>query len=149
MVVSDSIPQRPYLLRAMHEWMSDTGLTPHILVDALLSDVQVPQQHVENGKIVLNVSYSATHGLELGNDQITFEARFAGVPHRVIVPISAVLGIYARESGEGLIFSEQDGLVAKDQSPEPELSPAAENRDTERETQSKSASDHPHLRIIK
>lgn len=149
MVVPDSLPQRPYLLRAMHEWMSDTGLTPYILVDALLSDVTVPQQHVENGKIVLNVSYSATRGLELGNDQITFEARFAGTPHRVIVPISAVLGIYARESGEGLIFSDQDGLVSRDQSTEPELNSAAENRDTEPEPQSKSGSEHPHLRIIK
>ena len=108
--MSKDLSQRPYLLRAMHEWMSDGGLTPHLIVDALFSGVEVPQQHVENGKIVLNVSYSATRNLELGNDQINFEARFAGTPHNLIVPVAAVLGIYAKESGEGLIFSDQGGL---------------------------------------
>jgi stringent starvation protein B len=148
-VISDSLPQRPYLLRAMHEWMSDTGLTPHLLVDASLDGVRVPQQHAENGKIVLNVSYSATRDLELGNDQISFEARFAGTPHRVFVPIVAVLGIYARESGEGLVFSDQDGLDLKDQSAEPAPNAATEKHDTELGSTAKSGSDHPHLRIIK
>ena len=103
--MSKDLSQRPYLLRAMHEWMSDGGLTPHLIVDALFSGVEIPQQHVENGKIILNISYSATRNLELGNDQINFEARFAGTPHHLIVPVAAVLGIYAKESGEGLIFS--------------------------------------------
>lgn len=148
-MASDSLPQRPYLLRAMHEWMSDTGLTPHLLVDASLDGVQVPQQHVENGKIVLNVSYSATRNLELGNDQVSFEARFAGTPHRVFVPIVAVVGIYARESGEGLVFSDQDGLDLKEHNTEPGLNTAMEKHDTERNSTTKSGSDHPHLRVIK
>jgi len=133
----------------MHEWMSDTGLTPHILVDASLTGVEVPHQHVENGKIVLNVSYSATRDLELGNEQVSFEARFAGTPQRVFVPVAAVLGIYARESGEGLVFSDQDGPDLKDQNTESAPNAATEKHDTERGSTAKSGFDHPHLRIIK
>jgi stringent starvation protein B len=148
-VASAFLPQRPYLVRAMHEWMSDTGLTPHILVDASLAGVEVPQQHVENGRIVLNVSYSATRDLELGNDQVCFEARFSGTPRRITVPITAVLGIYARESGEGLIFSDQDGLVLQDQITGKNPETATEKPAPQPGSASKSKSDHPHLRIIK
>jgi stringent starvation protein B len=133
----------------MHEWMTDGGMTPHIVVDATSVGVTVPQQHVESGKIVLNVSYSATHDLELGNDQISFGARFSGTPHRVIVPVAAVLGIYARESGQGLIFSDPDGLVLKDQGAKAGTNSAMKKRDTERRSTATSESDHPHLRIIK
>lgn len=97
--------KRPYLLRALHEWMTDNSLTPHLAVSADLPGVQVPRQFVEDGRIVLNVSYSATRGLVLGNDEVSFEARFSGTPFRVRVPMPAVLGIYARESGEGLVFA--------------------------------------------
>lgn len=102
------IPKRPYLLRAMHEWMSDNGLTPHIVVDALREGVDVPQQHVQNGKIILNASYAATEGLQLGNEHVMFSARFGGVAHNVCVPVDAVMGIYARESGQGMIFTEEE-----------------------------------------
>ena len=101
-------PKRPYLLRAMHQWMTDGGMTPHLIVDAEREGVEVPRAYVKDGKIVLNVSYDATQRLELGNDWLEFDARFAGVAHHVRVPISAVLGVYARESGEGMVFSEQD-----------------------------------------
>ncbi len=89
----------------MHEWMGDNGNTPHIVVDATVEGVSVPSQHVKDGKIILNISDSAAHNLQLRNDVITFRARFGGVPFDVIVPMSAVLGIYARETGQGMIFS--------------------------------------------
>jgi len=98
--------RRPYLLRAMHEWMADAGFTPHVIVDASRAGVEVPSAHVKDGRIVLNVSMNATQRLQLLNHGIEFDARFAGVVHHVRVPISAVLGIYARETGEGMVFNE-------------------------------------------
>lgn len=100
--------RRPYLLRAMHEWMSDAGFTPHVIVDVAWAGVEVPKAYVKDGKIVLNLSWSATQNLRLGNDCVEFNARFGGVSHAVRVPIGAVLGIYARETGEGMVFSESD-----------------------------------------
>src|SRR5262249_31938656 len=100
--------RRPYMLRAMHEWISDCGQTPHILVDATLAGVEVPRQYVQAGKIILNVSHSATSALSLGNETVRFRARFGPSTYDVIVPIGAVLGIYARETGQGMIFSEAD-----------------------------------------
>jgi len=99
----DAASTRPYLLRAMHEWCSDNGYTPYV---AVLVDetVQVPQEYVKNGEIVLNVSYDATSGLRLGNDYIEFKARFAGVARDIIIPVNRVLGIYARENGQGMAF---------------------------------------------
>jgi stringent starvation protein B len=100
--------QRPYLIRAMHEWMVDNGLTPHIVADAAADGLRIPREYVKDGKIVLNVGYSATRALVLGNDEIVFEARFGGVPQQISVPVAAVLGIYARENGQGMIFSGED-----------------------------------------
>jgi stringent starvation protein B len=97
-------PKRPYLLRALHQWMTDNDQTPHIVVDATVAGVQVPEQHVKDGRITLNVSYSATSHLELGLDAVTFDARFGGVPRRVWIPLPAVVGVFARETGEGLVF---------------------------------------------
>ena len=92
----------------MHEWMLDNGFTPHLVVDAKRDGVHVPAAHVKDGKIVLNVSPSATRALTLGNDLVTFEARFGGVSQQLSIPIAAVLGIYARETGQGMIFGEDD-----------------------------------------
>lgn len=92
----------------MHEWISDSNQTPHIVVDASVQGVQVPQQYVQGGKIILNVSHSATSMLSLGNEIVRFRARFGGATYDVSVPIAAVLGIYARETGQGMIFSESD-----------------------------------------
>jgi stringent starvation protein B len=92
----------------MHEWISDSDQTPHIVVDASLQGVEVPRQYVQGGKIILNVSNSATSNLSLGNDVVRFRARFGAATHDVMVPIIAVLGIYARETGQGMIFSEAD-----------------------------------------
>lgn len=100
--------RRPYLLRALHEWISDSNCTPHIVVDAAYPGVEVPRQYVKDGKIVLNVSWSATGQLRMDNEQVSFSARFGGVSTGVCVPIGAVLAIYARETGQGTIFSEDD-----------------------------------------
>ncbi len=101
-------PKRPYLLRAMHQWIADCGNTPHVIVDAERAGADVPRAYVKEGKIVLNLSPSATQRLKLGNDNVEFDARFAGVVHHVRFPVSAVMGVYAHETGEGMVFSDQD-----------------------------------------
>jgi stringent starvation protein B len=92
----------------MHEWMTDNGQTPHLVVDAAVDGVVVPRQYVRDGKIVLNASYSATAGLLIKNDYVSFSARFGGTPFEVRLPVVAVLGIYARETGQGMIFSDDE-----------------------------------------
>ena len=114
--------RRPYLLRAIHEWISDSLCTPHLVVDADVAGVEVPRQYVKDGKIVLNVSWNATANLRLGNDEVSFSGRFGGVSMSVRAPITAVLAIYARETGQGMIFADED--VAADDGPE-----AASTRD--------------------
>lgn len=97
---------RPYLLRAIYEWIVDNGETPHLLVEAKDERVQVPQQFVENGSIVLNVSPNAVRDLELGNEFILFSARFSGSAYEICVPVEAVQAIYARENGQGIFLGE-------------------------------------------
>ena len=97
---------RPYLLRALYEWIADNGMTPHVLVDATQAGVRVPPHTVKDGRVVLNIADRAVAKLELDNDSIRFTARFGGVSHPVIVPISAVLAIYARETGQGMALPE-------------------------------------------
>lgn len=94
---------RPYLIRALHQWCMDHGFTPHIAVKVDAS-VQVPQQYVVEGEIVLNVSSDATSGLILGQDFIEFKARFGGVPQQIMIPVDHVVAIYARENGQGMAF---------------------------------------------
>ena len=103
-----ALPKRPFLLRAMHQWIAECGHTPHVIVDAAREGAEVPRAYVKDGKIVLNLSEGATQRLHMGNEEDEFDARFAGVIHHVRFPVSAVLGIYARETGEGMVFSEQD-----------------------------------------
>lgn len=101
-------PSRPYLLRAIYQWIVDNGLTPHILVNAEDEQVQVPRQYVEQGKIILNIAPMAVHGLTLGNEDVTFNARFGGTPMDIYVPMGRVLAIYARENGQGMMFGEEE-----------------------------------------
>lgn len=99
----ESTSTRPYLIRALYEWCTDNGLTPYVAV--LVDDsVQVPREYVKDGEIVLNISFDATSALKLGNEFIEFKARFAGVAREIMVPISRVLAIYARENGQGMAF---------------------------------------------
>jgi stringent starvation protein B len=99
----ESTSTRPYLIRALYEWCTDNGFTPYVavLVD---ESVQVPREYVKNGEIVLNISYDATSSLKLGNDFIEFKARFAGTAREIMVPVSRVIAIYARENGQGMAF---------------------------------------------
>lgn len=99
----DSPSTRPYLIRALHEWCCDNGYSPYLAVQVDAS-VQVPMDHVKNGEIVLNVSVDATSSLRLGNDFVEFKARFGGVSRDIVVPISHVVAIYARENGQGMAF---------------------------------------------
>ena len=99
----DAASTRPYLLRAMHEWCTDHGYTPYMAV-VVDGSVQVPMEFVKGGEIVLNVSYDATNGLVIGNEYVEFKARFGGVPRDIMVPITHVLAIYARENGQGMAF---------------------------------------------
>jgi len=128
------LPKRPYLLRAMHQWITDCGNTPHVIVDAGRQGAEVPRAYVKDGKIVLNLSEGATQRLRLGNEEVEFDARFAGVIHHVRFPMSAVLGIYARETGEGMVFSEQD------LGPEPPSRP---------KTAEEGGARRPQLRVVK
>lgn len=102
--------RRPYLVRAMHEWMTANSQTPHLVVDAAVNGASVPKAYVRDGRITLNVSWQATQGLKLGNDWIEFTARFGGVPQEIRVPVAAVLGIYARETGQGMLFQDDGDL---------------------------------------
>ena len=99
--MSQLTPRRPYLLRAFYEWLLDNQLTPHLVVDVTLPDVQVPMEYARDGQIVLNIAPRAVGNLELANDEVRFNARFGGVPRQVSVPLAAVLAIYARENGAG------------------------------------------------
>ena len=98
---------RPYLVRAMYQWIVDNGMTPHLLVDAEDESCMVPVEHVQEGKIVLNIAPMAIQSLVLGDDEITFSARFGGKPQSIYVPLDAVLAIYTRENGQGMMFSEE------------------------------------------
>jgi len=120
-------PRRPYLLRALHEWISDSQCTPHIVVDAGVAGVEVPRQYVQDGKIVLNVSWAATGHLQLGNEELSFNGRFGGASQQVRVPLAAVLAIYARETGQGMVFSEEpeEGPPPEGSTPEPSPGGAA------------------------
>jgi stringent starvation protein B len=128
--------KRPYLIRAMHEWMTDNSHTPHIVVNTSVDGVTVPLEHVKDGKIILNISEAAAHNLKLTNDAVSFRARFSGVAFDVWVPMRSVLGIYARETGQGMIFS-HDAETAE------HIEPSSLAEDAE-ETRSR-----PHLTLVK
>ncbi|WP_407331469.1 ClpXP protease specificity-enhancing factor [Enterovibrio sp. 27052020O] len=106
-------PRRPYLLRAFYEWLIDNDLTPHLVVDATLPYVNVPTEYVQDGQIVLNVAPRAVGNLDLGNDEVCFNARFGGRPMLVSVPLYAVLAIYARENGAGTMFDPEPAYEAE------------------------------------
>ncbi len=122
---------RPYLIRALYEWISDNNLTPYVLVDAEAPSTIVPQDYVENGKIVLNIGDQSVQGLNLGNDVVEFSARFSGQAMPINVPVTAILAIYARENGQGMVFNEES-----DDSPP---APPSPNK----------PSNKPHLTLVK
>ncbi|MCJ8303292.1 ClpXP protease specificity-enhancing factor [Shewanella sp.] len=101
-------PNRPYLLQAYYDWLMDNDLTPHVVVDAYVPGTQVPQQYVKDGQIVLNITSTAVGNLQIGHDFIEFNARFGGVPQQVVLPMAAIVAIYARENGAGTVFDMED-----------------------------------------
>jgi stringent starvation protein B len=129
---------RPYLLRALNEWIADNGMTPHLLVDATRPGVQVPPQAINDGKVVLNIAERAVARLSIDNEYVSFTARFGGVSHPVMVPIGAVLAIYARETGQGMALPEDTGSP-HDEPPTSPDSPPDEGGPPRR----------GHLRVIK
>ena len=123
---------RPYLVRALNEWICDNDMTTHIVVNADSSDVVVPREFVEAGKIVLNISPVAVQQLSIKNDYISFSARFSGKAMDVFIPVGAVLAIYAKENGQGMVFSDEPD---NDDNPDP--------------SGGKSSEKAPHLRVVK
>ena len=113
---------RPYIIRAIYEWIVDNGCTPHLLVDVDIEGVDVPQAYVSDGQIVLNISPTAVVGLDMGNETVAFNGRFGGVATDIAVPVRAILGIYARENGQGMVF---DTAEEPDVPPDP---PAGKGR---------------------
>ncbi len=114
-------PSRPYIMRALYEWIVDNDCTPYILVDAGIDDVMVPEQYVKDGQIVLNISPSAVVELDISNDAVAFNGRFGGVATDIYVPVNAVIGIYARENGQGMVFEPEESSdpPPDDEPPEP------------------------------
>jgi stringent starvation protein B len=136
---------RPYLLRAIYDWITDNQLTPYVLIDASIEGVRVPPQVIKNGQVVLNLAMRAVANLELGNDYISFQARFSGVSQAIRVPVQAVLALYAQENGQGMMFPTEDGDTpppGPGSEPEnPESPSSSEGTDKPRRS--------PHLRVVK
>lgn len=133
---------RPYIVRAIYEWILDNECTPYVLVNAMDSEVLVPQQYVKNGQIVLNISPVAVKDLLLSNDSMQFNGRFSGQPMEVFVPIDAVMGIYARENGQGMIFDLDE--------PQPPQPPGGDDRPSAKSKPDTSEpKNKPGLRVVK
>ncbi len=155
--------RRPYMLRAFYDWLVDNDLTPHLVVDANMPGVRVPVEFIQDGQIILNIAPRAVGNLELGNDAVTFHARFSGRPHSVIVPVYAVHAIYARENGAGTMFEPEEAYdhieeetVEEEQSPlfttvsDGEGSPQdASSESDEEDTERPRPKGRPSLRVIK
>lgn len=138
---------RPYLLRAIYQWIVDNDCTPYLLVNAAAPGVSVPAEYVENDKIILNIGPMAAHNLVLDDTEVTFDARFGGRPMAVVAPVSAVLAIYARENGQGMLFTDEpEEGEAEDSTP----SEASEDelRDSDQSPEG-GAARKPNLRVIK
>lgn len=128
---------RPYMVRALYEWIVDNDFTPHIVVNARSEGTEVPQQYVnKDGQIVLNIAPRAVSSLDLGNKAVSFNARFGGIPTDIYVPCHAILGIYARENGQGMMFDFES--PPEPEGPEPETKPKKENPER-----------RPSLRVVK
>lgn len=123
-MTAEMTSNRPYLVRALYSWISDNDMTPHILVDAAVEGVDVPHQAIQKGKVILNVDHAAVRELEIGNDWLTFSARFSGKHFSVIVPLEAVMAIYSKENGQGMMFAvDEDPAPPDGPDDEPDLKP--------------------------
>jgi len=137
---------RPYLLRAIYDWISDNDLTPYVLVDANVAGVKVPPQVIKNGQVVLNLAMRAVANLELGNDWVSFQARFSGVSQSIRLPVQAILALYAQENGQGMMFPvEEEG----GDTPPPAGSDEATDKPAGDDDDDKPRRGAPHLRVVK
>jgi stringent starvation protein B len=132
-VPEEMTSNRPYLLRALYEWIADNRMTPHILVDAGKPGVDVPDQAVQKGKVILNIDRAAVRDLDLGNEWLSFDARFSGRQFHVSVPVEAVLAIYSKENGQGMMFAQDDDSEGPD---DPDGGPGKPSK-------------RPHLTVVK
>lgn len=139
---------RPYLLRALYEWINDNHLTPYILVDALQPDVQVPASAVKDGKVVLNIAMRAVEALDLGNEALSFQARFSGVSQYLYVPVSAIIAIYAHETGQGMMLP-PDEAPMQGESADSEEAPSGADEGPGDEPKPPGPNKGGHLRIVK
>lgn len=137
---------RPYLVRALNEWILDNNCTPYILVNAHAEGVEVPQNFVKDGQIVLNISPVAVQGLVMNNEGLEFNGRFGGIPTRVYVPIASVMGIYARENGQGMIF---EYGATPPPSPPPEVSDAEGSAEEKAPPPKSKPKGKPALKVVK
>ena len=138
---------RPYLLRALNQWIADNGMTPHLLVDATRPGVRVPPHTIKDGKVVLNIADRAVARLEMGNDAVSFNARFAGASHSVVVPVPAILAIYARETGQGMALPEEIAPASQQDGPDEEAEQSAP--DTPDDDGAPPPRRGAHLRVVK
>ena len=111
--------KRPYLIKAMYDWMIDNEKTPHIVVNTSVGHNNVPKEHIKDGKVILNIGTKASWNLIINNDTVSFGARFGGVPHDIVVPTESVLGIYDKETGKGMIFGEPETPEHPEDEPKP------------------------------
>ena len=133
---------RPYLLRALYEWILENECTPYIVVNAYAEHVLVPQEYVKDGQIILNISPAAVHALQMNNEAVDFNGRFSGIPTPVYVPVSAIMGIYARENGQGMVFEAEISPSTPPTTPADPVSPDTSGAGP------KSAG-RPSLRVVK
>lgn len=143
------LSNRPYLIRALFEWILDNDMTPHLLVDAMHPEADVPSKFVEEGRIVLNVAPTAVKDLIISNEMITFSARFGGVPSFVCLPPAAVLGIYARENGHGMIFPQEEDLDGHSSADQSSDAVGAGSRAQGKVVPDKKKANRPALRLVK
>ncbi|MGY0616633.1 ClpXP protease specificity-enhancing factor [Vibrio sp. FJH11] len=161
MDIAKMTARRPYMLRAFYDWLVDNDLTPHLVVDATMPGVRVPVEFIQDGQIILNIAPRAVGSLELGNDAITFHARFSGRPHSVIVPVYAVQAIYARENGAGTMFEPEEAYThIEEEEMEEEQSPSfttvsddvpqvTDSESGDSESEAPRPKGKPSLRVIK
>lgn len=132
----DMTSVKPYFIKALHEWISDNGLTPLVVVDATYPGVVVPESVIDGGKVVLNVSYDATQNLQMDDELLSLNARFTGVSHALIVPMESISAIYARENGKGMMFD-----IEHDDHPNNEV-------DTNNTQKDKTTNKKSHLKLV-
>lgn len=134
--------RRPYLIRAIYDWATDNGFTPHLLVAADVEGVSVPREYVQEGRITLNISPMAVQSLDLQADPIWFSARFGGRACEVMVPVGAVLAVFARENGEGIVFGDIETPPPKDTQPKPAQEEGGPGKP-------RTSGGRSHLRVVK